>query len=273
MNTLKLMMPVETPQDAAMAQDAGLERVFYDMEYIGNLDRHYGRNAAFACRPIEMIPEVKKELTTTELVVRINTDRAYSEMEIEKAIKYGADVLMMPMVLDQHQVEDFVKRVNGRAKVCVMIETGAALSRLTRILAVKGVDEIYVGINDLHLSMGLAFVFEPLRDGLIDYIADKCHAVGIPFGFGSIARIGNGLVPSELILGEHVRLKSTSTLLAHTFFYPEKESSIARPFTLNNEIQLVREEICRLNQLESIALDENHRKVVAILDKIVDSKI
>lgn len=270
---MNLMMPVETPQEAAEAQSVGIERVFYDMEYIGNLDRHYGRNAAFSCRSIDLIPEIKKQLTSTQLVVRINTDKPYSEMEIETAIKYGADMLILPMVIDHYQVEELVKMVNGRAKICVMIETAAAFSRLTRILNVRGVDEIYVGINDLHLSMGLAFVLEPLRDGLIDYVAEKCNMVGIPFGFGSIARIGDGIIPAEKILGEHIRLGSTSTLLAHTFFNSESSSVINKSFNLKNEISLIREKLSELDKWLSSDFLNNHLEVISMLDKIIDSKM
>lgn len=39
----------------------------------------------------------------------------------------------------------------------------------------------------------------------------------IPFGFGGIARIGEGDLPSDYILGEHVRLGSTSVILSRTF--------------------------------------------------------
>lgn len=273
MKAMNLMMPVETPKEAVEAQAVGIERAFYDMEFIGSLDRHYGRNAAFACRPIDIIPEIKKQLSSTELVVRVNSDKSYSKIEVEKAIKYGADILMIPMVIDQHQVEEFVKMVGGRAKVCVMIETAAAFSRLTRILKVNGVDEIYVGINDLHLSMGLSHVLEPLRDSLIDYVAEKCNMAGIPFGFGSIARIGDGIVPAECILGEHIRLGSTSTLLAKTFFYPETASRVSRQFNLGEEISLIRETLASIDKWNQTELSENHLRVVNILDEIAYSRI
>lgn len=102
--------------------------------------------------------------------------------------------------------------VDDRAKICIMIETAAAMSRLDKILAVPGVDELFIGLNDLHISMGLTFMFELLSDGLVEYIANKCNNVGMPFGFGGIARIGEGDLPSDNILGEHVRLGSTSVI-------------------------------------------------------------
>ena len=108
---------------------------------------------------IDDIPTVHKVINTSELLVRTNPIHAYSKNEVDKAIEYGADILMLPMVIDHHDVELYVEMVGGRAKVCIMIETVAAMARLDKILAVKGVDEIFVGLNDLHISMGLRFMF------------------------------------------------------------------------------------------------------------------
>ena len=48
-----------------------------------------------------------------------------------------------------------------------------------KILEVDGIDEIYIGLNDLHIGLGLDFMFETLSGGLIDYMAEKIKAKGI----------------------------------------------------------------------------------------------
>ena len=147
-------------------------------------------------------------------------------------------MLMLPMVLSDKDVEEYVGYVNGRTKVCIMVETAQALARIDDILAVKGVDEIFIGLNDLHISMGLSFMFELLSDGLVEYVANKCKAKGVPFGFGGIARIGDGMLPAERILAEHVRLGSSSVILSRTF--KVRWQKCREKVDLSEEVQKVR---------------------------------
>lgn len=263
------MILCDDPKSAIDAQNAGIDRVFYDLEYIGKAERQHGRNTVKSNNSIEDIPAIRKVVTTSELLVRTNPIHAYSQAEIDKAIKYGADVLMLPMAMDQHDVEQYVKMVGGRAKVCIMIETAAAMARLDKILAVPGVDELFIGLNDLHITMGLTFMFELLSGGLVEYIANKCNAAGMPFGFGGIARIGEGDLPSDNILGEHVRLGSTSVILSRTFKGVVGVDANAHPIDLKEEVDKVRN---RMNEISSWSEAEhktNRKRIVDAVDKVL----
>ncbi len=266
---LKLMILAADPESAAQAQYAGVDRIFYDLEYIGKAERQHGRNTVKSNNRLDGIPKVREVLTTSELLVRTNPIHAYSKSEVETAIKYGADVLMLPMVIDHHDVEQYVEMVQGRAKVCIMIETAAALARLDKIIAVSGVDEIFVGLNDLHISMGLTFMFELLSGGLVEYVADKCNRAGMPFGFGGIARIGEGDLPSDNILGEHVRLGSQSVILSRTFKGIVGVDANAHPIDLKEEVDKVR---LRLNEI-SVWGEEEHRKNRIVIQEAVEKVI
>ena len=269
MKHLKLMILAADPQSAIDAQNAGVDRVFYDLEYIGKESRQHGRNTVKSMNSIDDIPAVRKVLDKTELLVRTNPIHAYTKMEVDKAIEYGADVLMLPMVMDQHDVEQYVSYVNGRCKVCIMIETAAAMARLDKILAVPGVDELFIGLNDLHISMGLTFMFEFLSNGLLEYIADKCNKAGMPFGFGGIARIGEGDLPSDNILGEHVRLGSTSVILSRTFKGVVGVDKNARPIDLGKEVQKVRDRVAEIAQWNEEQHVENRKKIAEAVDKVI----
>lgn len=269
MKHLKLMILAADPQSAIDAQNAGVDRVFYDLEYIGKESRQHGRNTVKSMNSIDDIPPVREVLTKSELLVRTNPIHAYTKMEVDKAIEYGADVLMLPMVMDQHDVEQFVSYVNGRCKVCIMIETAAAMARLDKILAVPGVDELFIGLNDLHISMGLTFMFEFLSDGLLEYIANKCNKVGMPFGFGGIARIGEGDLPSDNILGEHVRLGSTSVILSRTFKGVVGVDKNARAIDLGEEVQKVRTRVEEIDQWTEEQHTENRKKIAEAVDKVI----
>ena len=270
MKHMNLMILAADPQSAIEAQNAGVDRIFYDLEWIGKAERQHGRNTVKSNNNIDNIPAVRKVLNKSELLVRTNPIHAYSKEEVEKAIAYGADVLMLPMVMDHHDVEQYVEMVAGRAKVCIMIETAAALARLDKILAVPGVDELFIGLNDLHISMGLTFMFELLSDGLVEYIAQKCNKVGMPFGFGGIARIGEGDLPSDNILGEHVRLGSTSVILSRTFKGVVGVDKNARKIDLSEEVLKVRNRMDDINQWTVEQHVENRKKIADAVDFVVN---
>ena len=272
MKHLKLMILAADPQSVMEAQKAGVDRIFYDLEWIGKNERQHGRNTVKSNNSIDDIPAVREVLKGAELLVRTNPIHAYSQVEIDKAILYGADVLMLPMVIDQHDVEQYVAMVGGRAKVCIMIETAAAMARLDKILAVPGVDELFIGLNDLHISMGLTFMFELLSDGLVEYIADKCNKVGMPFGFGGIARIGEGDLLSDNILGEHVRLGSTSVILSRTFKGVLGIDKNAREINLAEEVIKVRNRMFEIDQWSEEQHAENRKKIADAVDVVI-SKI
>lgn len=270
MKHLKLMILASDPQSAIEAQNAGVDRVFYDMEWIGKAERQHGRNTVKSNNKLEDIPAVRAVLKESELLVRTNPIHAYSKAEIDKAIEFGADVLMLPMVIDQHDVEQYVEMVGGRAKMCIMIETAAAMARLDKILAVPGVDELFIGLNDMHISMGLTFMFELLSDGLVEYIADKCNKAGMPFGFGGIARIGEGDLPSDNILGEHVRLGSTSVILSRTFKGVVGVDKNARPIDLKEEVDKVRNRLNEISQWNEEQHKENRKMIAEAVDVVIN---
>lgn len=74
----------------------------------------------------------------------------------------------------------------GPEPVCVvMVETVAAVAELPGILAVPGLDGIFVGPSDLALSAGLpqaAQDGDPAFDALLDTVFGACGAAGTPVG-------------------------------------------------------------------------------------------
>ena len=214
---MNLMLLTGDPKFAVKAQECGVDRIFLDLEYINKADRQKGRNTFITKNSIDDVQKLREVLTASELLVRVNPINPLSKEEIDRVCDGGADLVMLPMVYDAEDVKRFVDCVGGRAKTVPMIETAQAMARLDDILAVPGVDEIYIGLNDLHISMGLSFMFELLSGGMVEYMADKIKAAGKPFGFGGIAKIGEGILPAEKVLGEHYRLGSSAVILSRTF--------------------------------------------------------
>ena len=269
---MKFMLLTADPEFAAEAQAAGVDRIFLDLEFINKVERQRGRNTVISRNTLENIAPLRRVLTSSELLVRINPIHAHTEEEIERAIADGADILMLPMVIDRDDVELFVKLVRGRVKVCPMIENSMALARLDDILDVRGIDEIFIGLNDLHISMNLTFMFELLAGGLVEYMAFKLRRAGIPFGFGGLAKVGEGLLPAQFVLGEHYRLKSGSVILSRTF-RNEVGANCSAPLDLALEISRLRDCEKQISTWDEEHFSNNHQEVRRIVREIVHQSL
>ena len=107
-------------------------------------------------------------------------DYISSEEEIDGAIKNGADILMLPYFKTVKEVEKFLNFVNGRVKTMLLLETPEAVSVVDDILKLKGIDEMFVGLNDLSLGYGKKFMFELLSDGTVEELCYKFKKANIP---------------------------------------------------------------------------------------------
>lgn len=220
---LTLMYITNNPVTAEIAQRAGVDRIWIDMEYIGKEERQAGMNTVKSFHTIEDIKTIRPMVTTSELLVRVNPlheatkDYCDSKEEIDLSIANGADVLMLPMFRTRDDVERFVEYVEGRAKVQLLVETAEAAANIDDILLAKGIDEIHIGLNDLHLSYKQRFMFELLCDGTVARLCGKIREKGIKYGFGGIARVGHGMLPAEYIIAEHYALGSTAAILSRGF--------------------------------------------------------
>lgn len=267
--SMKLMLVTSDIENIREAQKAGVDRIFFDLEYINKRERQHGRNTLILHNNIEEIPAIRKACTQSELVVRINALYPHSKQEIDTAIEYGADIIMLPMVMDAEDVKILVNYVGGRAKVMPMIETAQSLARIDDILEVKGIDEIYIGLNDLHISMGLTFMFELLSGGLVEYVAEKIKKAGVKFGFGGVAKIGDGNLPAEAILAEHYRLGSNSVILSRTFRNEVGDNKDR--VDLEKEIIKIRDYEQKLSLWDKTEFEKNRLFVKKKVEEIVDN--
>lgn len=90
------------------------------------------------------------------------------------------------------------------------------------------------------------------------------------FGFGGIARIGEGDLPSENILGEHMRLGSTSVILSRTFKGIVGVDRNARKIDLVEEVQKVRSRLQEISQWTEAEYKENCKKIATAVDVVVN---
>ena len=214
---LKLMYITNDPKTALIAEQAGVDRIFVDLETVGKELRQGGMNTVQSHHTLEDVKALRQVLSKSELLVRVNQIYPGSENEINEAIRSGADVLMLPYFKCAEQVRIFLRAVAGRARTMLLFETPEAVENLDGILSLDGIDECFIGLNDLHLGYHMKFMFQLLADGTVEKLCRRFAEAGKPYGFGGIARVGGGMLPAERILGEHVRLGSSAVILSRSF--------------------------------------------------------
>ena len=219
---LTLMYITNNPAVARIAEKNGVQRVWIDLETLGKEERQKDMNTVKSHHCIHDIEVLSSVLTTSDLLVRVNPMNPGSEEEINQVISAGADIIMLPMWKSVEDVKHFLQYVRGRVRTTLLLETKEAAECLDQVLALGGFDEIHIGLNDLHLSYGLTFMFELLSNGTVESLCKKIAATGIPYGFGGIARIGEGTLPAEWIVKEHYRLGSTRAILSRSFCNAEE---------------------------------------------------
>ena len=194
-----------------------MDWVFVDLEVRGKVERQAGRNTVISGHTLNDVVAVRRVLTTSRLLVRVNPWGPGSEAEVDAVIAAGADIVMLPFFKRTEEVAAFVAAVRGRARTCLLVETPEAVECIDEILEVPGIDYAHIGLNDLRIAYGMHFIFEPLADGTVERLCRKFAARGLEYGFGGMARIGKLLPPAENIVTEHYRLGSSMVILARSF--------------------------------------------------------
>lgn len=271
--SLKLMYITNNVEVAKIAQKAGVDRIWIDLETLGKEERQKGLNTVKSKHSIEDIKNIAPIITSSELLVRVNPWNDNSVEEIEQVIAAGADVVMLPMWRSFDEVEAFLNVVNKRAKTTLLLETKEAVEHLDSILTLPEIDEVHIGLNDLHLAYQLDFMFEPLVNGLVENICLKLKEANLPFGFGGIARIGEGTLPAEKILMEHYRLGSSRVILSRTFCNIDKINDLGKlePEFIENVLK-IREFEHSLLETDSVVFEANRKEVAQQVAMIVKEK-
>lgn len=274
---LKLMYITNRPEVAKIAETAGVDRIFIDLEYIGKADRQGGMDTVQSHHTLDDIRIIRGVISKAELLVRCNpihdatADYSSTEQEIDGIIENGADIVMLPFFKTSAEVERFIAAVSGRAKTMLLFETPEAVAIADDILLLNGIDYIHIGLNDLSLGYGKKFMFELLVDGTVESLCAKFRDAGVPYGFGGIASLGKGMLPSEYVIREHYRLGSTAAILSRSFCNCDKVGNLEEIWNIFSEGLL------KIREFEKTCpsadfnenIQEIHRRVTMICEGII----
>ena len=266
---LKLMYITNDPEVAMIADRYGVDRVWIDLETLGKEKRQRGYDSVKSNHSVSDIRKIKPLLKNAEMLVRINPWNKKSKKEINDVISAGADIIMLPYWRTASEVRNFLDAVAGRCRTTLLLETKEAVECLDEVLVMPEIDEIHIGLNDLHMSYKLDFMFELLANGTVEKICRKLKIRGIPYGFGGIARIGYGDLPAERVIEEHYRLGSTRAILSRSFCnYQKMQDYKEIEETFASEMKKLRSFETYVSTLSPENLEKDRAETAEIVEQI-----
>jgi len=221
-HSLRLTLLTTDPVMAQAADAAAVDWVGVDTERLGKHERQqHVPKARISDHTVADLARYAGTLRRAVPFARLDPWHPGLPADIEAALAAGARALMLPQFGTAGEAERFVAAVGGRAEVHLLVETPAAAASIGEILRVAGVDEIMVGLNDLHLALGLPHPMAVAVSPLLDRIAEAAHRAGRPFGFGGVARPHpNAQLPfcPDALLARYVELGASSAWISRSFF-------------------------------------------------------
>ena len=258
------------PDQAVFYDQLGIEYILVDLEILGKVERQGHLDTVISSHhKITDVRKVKDKLSRSKLIVRCNPIHENIEFEINQIIDEGADAIMLPFFKSHLEVKKFLSIVDGRVETILLLETPQALCRVDRILELKGINKIHIGLNDLYLGMGLSFMFELISNNFLDPLISKLKEKNIDYGIGGVAGLDSGHVNGALVMNEYVRLGSKMVILSRSFFS-----------NFEGDLRKIREEFDKLKKYHVSLIDlsdksffiDSHQKFRLKVEEIVDSK-
>lgn len=270
MSGIELISITNDPNIALICEQSGVGIVMVDLETEGKEERQAGRDTLISYHSLDDIYSIKKIIGQSSLLVRINPLSARTPCEVDAVLSSGADAIMLPMADDYRTVSEFSDIVSGRAKKVLLLETIPALIRASQLCRKDVVDEVHIGLNDMHIDARLNFMFELMTSHVLESLCSLLKDRGIPFGIGGVAPISQvNKLPAELIIAQHARLGSNRVIMSRGFkeILSESnplESMAAEVSSLKNEYSRA----LRFSEMEIKQKTAQFTKLVAEIAKV-----
>jgi 2-keto-3-deoxy-L-rhamnonate aldolase RhmA len=196
------ILTIGAPQVAEMIANAGFDWVLIDMEH-----------STLSLDSVQVALQVMGNKTIK--IVRVPGN---DEIWIKRVLDTGCDGILVPMIKNAEEAvravnyskyptmgkrsvgvtrahkygsafKEYVTTANDSLILMIQIEHVEGVKNIDSILAVSGIDSIFIGPYDLSASMGLmGQVDHPEVRSAIELIKKKCKTSGIPFGIFGISQ-------------------------------------------------------------------------------------
>lgn len=238
-----------------------MDRIGVDLERLGKAARQHGLGTWLSDHSESDLERLRPAVRSARLFARVNPWHNGTPAEVERVLQCGVEVLMLPMFEGADEVRAFAEEAAGRAEVVLLLERVEALAELEDILAVPGVGELHLGLNDLALSMGVANRWLSLLDDRIVRLAGRVRAAGWRLGLGGLGRVDDTTlpIPPELVYAEHARLGATAGLLSRSFVKHDGVSA-----NLAVEVARLRDRLREWRSRDQAELEEAHAELARL---------
>ncbi|MCS2865559.1 hypothetical protein NXW13_18290 [Bacteroides thetaiotaomicron] len=119
---LNLMYITKRPEIAQIAEEAGVDWIFVDMEFIGKNSRQGGLDTVQNHHTVEDVANVKATVQKAKILVRVNpihealADYPSSQDEIESVIKAGADIIIFAVLQEGNRSSEVSEHSRWKSK-------------------------------------------------------------------------------------------------------------------------------------------------------------
>lgn len=217
------------PEEARILSECGVQQIMIDTEVLGKRERQGHKDTIISDHVLSDVQILKSLNLQSEIICRINPYHKSISKEIDTAISYGADVIMVPMITCIEEYKTIVDCINSRAKVLPLIETPYSFFKLTHICEYTALRQIHFGLNDLCISLQMNNLFEILLS-----TSFQCIVENLNLSLKGIGGIGDPQVPQKvdpiLLLNHYLKLGANSVILSRNFF----ENNFNKSYILNS---------------------------------------
>jgi hypothetical protein len=244
------------PTLASAGDRAGIDRIGVDVERLGKHARQAHLNTWISDHDEQDLPPLRDAVKHGKLFARCNPLHDGSAAELERLLAYGVEVIMLPFFHTVAEADCFIRLLDGRATPVLLLETAAAASVVDELCCLDGVEEIHIGLNDLHLSLGWRSHFDVL---VSDYLCSVCETIrtaGLRLGVGGLGRAGDVdlPIPADLVYAQFPRLGAHGALISRAFFR-------GAPIDLSAEIARTRDNLDAMRVLSPATLEDYRRRL------------
>ena len=256
---IKLILFENEPSSVTRALHAEITDFMTDWEYRGKEIRQSGHDTEINKGTLSELAAVSAMPGATSWC-RLNGLGPWTRREVAAALAAGVSVLLLPMVTSADEAETFLEYVDGRCRAGVIIETREAC-RCAAEIAEYPLDAVYVGLNDLMISLGKRSIFSALASGLVEEVR-ACFDVPL-FGLGGLTVLDKGRpLPCRFFIQEMSRLGCTMTFLRRSY----KHDIAGRD--IPSEVQRVQAYWQELSRRTGEEVARDHRRFLAAAGEI-----
>lgn len=194
-----MIVQVRAPAVIQLFAQYGLEYVFIDMEH-GPYTVESAADLIQVARlagiaPFVRVPETQYQLYSRMLdagAQGIMTPRVETVEQVERIMRYtryppvgerGFSRLAAHVNFADVDVAQYVAWANANLVNIIQIESKRAVDNLEALIAVRGVDGVIMGMDDLSLSLGVpGDTQHPLAEEALEHVVAVCQRAGMPWG-------------------------------------------------------------------------------------------